>query len=414
MRHHFAHIAAGTAAALLAVTSVSGVLVGQTRAPELKTYHITAKDVPPASESVPNPPKMVPRPDDARLVAPPGFTATLYAEGLFKRPRVAEEAQNGDLFVVDTGANSVVVLRDANGDHRIDASERHVFAEDLKQPYGLAFHQGHVYVANTDSVVRFAYAPGQTQASGPPELVTELPTGKGHWTRNIVFSPDGGSFYVTVGSSSNVDPEDDPLRATVLRFDADGSNRRVVVSQVRNAVGFAFHPETGEPWMTVQERDGIGDEVPPDYISRVVDGATHGFPYYYTGSVEEPRHKGARPDLAGKVAVPDVLIQAHSSILGMTFYDHTAFPARYRGGAFAALRGSSSRAVRTGYKVIFVPFDKGTPTGGYEDFLVGWMLGEDRPDVWGRPVDVTMLRDGSLLVVDDGAGTVWRVAYRQG
>jgi glucose/arabinose dehydrogenase len=412
MRQHTGLAVIGAAVGLAAAATIGITLTAQTPAPTLRTYHITMKDVPPPGTSVPNPPRVVPRPEGAQLATPPGFTATLYADGGFKRPRVAEQAPNGDIFVVDTGAQSLVILRDANRDHQIDDSERFVFATDLKQPYGIAFHKDHLYVANTDAVVRFAYRPGQTVADGPPTVVTELPSGKGHWTRNIAFSPDGSSFYVTVGSSSNIDVETDPLRATVLRFDVDGRNRRVVTSDVRNAVGLDFHPTTKALWMTVQERDGIGDELPPDYVSRVREGTTHGWPYFYLGANPDPRLEGARPDLATKAVVPEVLVQAHSSILGMTFYNHTAFPTKYRGGAFAALRGSSSRSIRTGYKVIFLPFKDGEPTGGYEDFVAGWMLGEDRPEVWGRPVDVTVLQDGSLLIVEDGSGTIWRVAYR--
>lgn len=378
----------------------------------LRSHHFTVKDLGTPSEQKPNPPKVVPAPPDARLVVPEGFVVERFAEGGFKRPRVAAQAPNGDIFVVDTGASSVVVLRDTNKNQRIEEDERTVFASELRQPYGIAFHNDHVYVANTDAVVRFAYAPGQTTASGPPVKVADLPWSKGgHWTRNIAISPDGSSFYVTVGSSSNVDIEADPLRAAVLRFDIDGSNRRVVTSGVRNPVGLDFHPRSGELWMTVQERDGLGDELVPDYVSRVKDGATHGWPFAYMGQHEDPRHAGARPDIVKAAVAPEVLIQTHSSILGMEFYDHSAFPAKYRNGAFAALRGSSGRTKRTGYKIVFLPFKDGQPTGGYEDFVAGWMLGEDRPEVWGRPVDVTVLQDGSLLIVEDGNHSLWRVRY---
>src|SRR5690606_5946687 len=267
--------------------------------------------------------------------------------------------------------------------------------------------------ANTDAVLRFPYKAGDLAASEPPTVVTELPSSKGgHWTRNIAFSRDGRHLYVTVGSSTNADVEPDPLRAAVLRFDADGSNRHVVMTGVRNPVGLAVHPATGEFWTSVQEREGLGDELPPDYVARVIDGATHGWPFAYTGNHEDPRHAGARPDVVKAAVTPEVLIAPHSSILGLTFYDHTAFPARYRHGAFAALRGSSGRTTRTGYKVVFLPFVDGKPTGAYEDFVAGWMLGPDRPEVWGRPVDVTVLQDGSLLIVEDANHSL-RLVSRQ-
>lgn len=396
---------------LVAAGVVVGLVVASAQAPTLRTYRFSVDDLAAPGTSTPNPPKVVPAPDGAALVAPEGFVVERFAADGLTRPRVARQAPNGDIFVVDTGASSVVVLRDANGNQRIEENERHVFASDLKQPFGLAFQGDAVYVANTDAVLRFPYTAGQTTAAGPPTTVTPLPSGKGgHWTRNLAFSPDGRHFYVTVGSSSNVDVEPDPLRATVLRFDADGSNRQVVMSGVRNAVGLDAHPETGEFWISVQERDGLGDHLVHDYVARVKDGVSHGWPFAYLGSHEDPRHAGARPDIVKAAVAPDVLLEPHSSVLGLAFYDHTAFPAKYRNGAFAALRGSSGRTPRTGYKVVFLPFEKGQPTGGYEDFVAGWMLGPDQPEVWGRPVDVTVLRDGSLLVVEDANHSLWRVS----
>ena len=198
----------------------------------------------------------------------------------------------------------------------------------------------------------------------------------------------------------------------MLRFKADGTGREVVATGVRNPIGLDFHPQTQEPWVAVQERDGLGDDVVPDYVTRLKQGAFYGWPYAYAGQHEEPRRKGERPDLVKTAVTPDVLIQAHSAIMGLVFYDREVFPAKYRGGAFAALRGSSNRSRRTGYKVVFLPFTKGTASGGYEDFVSGWMLGEDKPEVWGRPVGLAVMKDGSLLVTDDGAGKIWRVSYK--
>lgn len=378
-----------------------------------RTYSFSVKDLATPSEQKPNPPKLVPRPDGASLSLPSGFSATLFAAGGFKRPRNLAQAPNGDVFVVDSGPGSIWVLRDADRNGTIEDTERSEFATGLKQPFGIAFQKGAVYVANTDAVVKFAYAPGDLKASAGPDTVAALPSGPtGHWTRNIAFSPDGRTFYVAVGSSHNIDPDPDPLRATVLKFNADGSGREVVVSGARNPVGLAVHPTTREPWMTVQERDGLGDELVHDYVAKVAAGRFYGWPYAYLGAHEDPRHAGKMPDLVKKTAVPEVLFEPHSSAMTMVFYTGKTFPARYRSGAFAALRGSGGRTKRTGYKIVYIPFAKGQASGGYEDFATGWMLGEDKPEVWGRPVGLAQLQDGSLLVVEDGNGTIWKISYK--
>ena len=402
-----------TGAAVAALAGLGFTLTLSAQGPAApRTYHFTARDLPAPSDPHPNPAKVVPKPATASLQVPAGFTASLYASGGFKRGRLAGQAPNGDVFVVDSGAGSLFVLRDADKSGTIEDSERSEFATGLKQPFGIAFQPGALYVANTDAVVRFAYQPGQLKATAAPSVVTPLPSGPaGHWTRNIAFTPDGSAFYVSVGSSHNIDPDPDPLRATVLKFKADGSGRETIATGVRNGVGLAVNPATSEVWTTVQERDGLGDDLVPDYMAKVVPGVFYGWPYSYIGAHEDPRHVGAKPDLVKTTAVPEVLFDAHSSVMELTFYTGTAFPARYRSGAFAALRGSSNKTKRTGYKVVYVPFEKGQPTGGYEDFATGWILGEDSPEVWGRPVGVTTLQDGSLLVTEDGNGTIWRIAY---
>lgn len=394
---------------------VSGVAVRAQQSGAPKTYHLTAKDVaeapnpPPAP--TPNPPKVVPKPADVELAAPAGFKVAPFAEG-FKRPRWVVAAPNGDIFISDSTANSIYVLRDANKNQTIEESERTEFATGLTQPFGMDFGKDGFYVANTDSVVRFPYKAGDTKASGAPTKIADLPSGKtGHWTRTLRFAPDGKTFYVTVGSSSNVDVETDPIRATVLRFNPDGSGREVIATGVRNAIGFDFHPQTKEPWMAIQERDGLGDELVPDFVAKLKKGTFYGWPYAYSGQHEEPRRKGEKPELVKTAAMPEVLVQSHSAIMGMVFYNGSAFPAKYRGGAFAALRGSSGRSTRTGYKVIYLPFAKGQATGGYEDFVTGWMLGEDKPEVWGRPVGLAVLKDGSMLVTEDANGKVYRISY---
>jgi glucose/arabinose dehydrogenase len=296
------------------------------------------------------------------------------------------------------------------------------FAKDLRQPFGIAFYPPgqeptHVYVANTDSVVRFPYKSGQTQAQGSPEMiVNDIPgggrlRGGGHWTRDIVFTPDGKRMLVSVGSHSNND--DDPQeknRADVLQYDPDGQNFRLFASGIRNAVGLAIEPKTGALWASVNERDGLGDDLVPDYITHLEPGGFYGWPWYYIGNHQDPKHAGKHPELAGKVIVPDVLIQSHSASLCMTFYTATQFPQEYRGDAFAAEHGSWNRAHRTGYKVIRVPMKEGKATGEYEDFMTGFVT--ESGDVWGRPVGVTVAADGSLLVSDDGGRKVWRVSYK--
>jgi glucose/arabinose dehydrogenase len=386
-------------------------------------HRITVEDLPKpyATDSVDNGPRLVPRPEGATPMVPTGFRCELFASGL-QNPRVIMTAPNGDLFIAESQANRVRVLRDTNGDGKPETME--IFATDLRQPFGIAFHpQGpepaFVYVANTDSVVRFPYKNGDLKARGPQEvIVPDLPgggrlRGGGHWTRDIVFSKDGTRMFVSVGSQSNVDdgPHED-RRASILEYKPDGTGYKLFASGIRNPVGLAVNPETDEVWTSVNERDGLGDDLVPDYITRVREGGFYGWPWYYIGPNQDPRHSGKRPELKDKVIVPDVLIQAHSASLDLTFYTGAQFPAEYRGHVFAAEHGSWNRAVRTGYKVIRVPVTGGKATGEYEDFLTGFVTPEG--NVWGRPVGVTVAKDGSLLVTDDGSGSVWRVSYTGG
>ncbi|HEX5706349.1 MAG TPA: sorbosone dehydrogenase family protein [Pyrinomonadaceae bacterium] len=378
-------------------------------------YEIRPEDLPPPreEESATNPPRVVARPTGAPFQVPPGFRVELYSGEGFENPRWMAEAPNGDVFVADSQANRIQVLRDTNGDMRPDA--RVVFAENLNQPFGMAFRENHLYVANTDSVVRFAYKPGQTRAEGPPEKLADLP-GKGynqHWTRNVVFSPDGRKMYVTVGSETNVSVEPEPMRAAITEFNPDGTGKRIFASGLRNPVGLAFHPTTGVMWTTVNERDRLGDDLVPDYLTSVRDGGFYGWPYSYIGKNVDPRRRGERPDLVAKSIVPDLLIQSHSAALGLVFYAGEMFPAEYRGDAFVALRGSWNRTRRTGYKIIRVPFREGRPAGHYEDFLTGFLPDDASRTVWGRPVGLLVLRDGSLLLSEDGNNTIWRITYQR-
>jgi glucose/arabinose dehydrogenase len=370
-----------------------------------------------ATDSVDNGPKVVPRPEGAWPRVPPGFRVELFAKDL-TNPRMARVAPNGDLFVVESGANRVHVFRDADHDGKPELAV--VYAEGLSQPFGVAFYPTarprYVYVANTDSVVRYPYVDGDTTARGPAEVVVgDIPgggrlRGGGHWTRDVVFSRDDAKMYVSVGSHSNVsDDAAETRRARILEFTPDGKNERAFATGIRNAVGLAIHPTTGELWASVNERDALGDHLVPDYVTHVRDGGFYGWPWFYLGDHPDPRHPGAHPELREQVIVPDVLLQSHSASLGMTFYAGAAFPGDYRLSAFAAEHGSWNRARRTGYKVIQLPMANGHATGEYVDFVTGFVTPEG--DVWGRPVAVAEGSDGSLFVTDDGGNCVWRVVY---
>jgi glucose/arabinose dehydrogenase len=384
---------------------------------------LTLDDLPPPFEtpSVDNGPRrMIRRPEGVWPRAPEGFTVTEFATGL-NTPRKIIAAPNGDIFVAESFAGRVRVLRDADGDGKPERND--VFASGLNAPFGIAFYPPgpdprYVYVANTNSVVRFPYRNGETKAQAQPEtIVPDIPgfarlRGGGHWTRDIVFSPDGKRMFVSVGSHSNVsDDEQEKRRADILVFDPDGKGEKVYAWGIRNAVGLAIQPRTGQLWASVNERDALGDHLVPDYVTRVEEGGFYGWPWYYLGSHQDPRHKGKHPELKDKVIVPDVLIQSHSASLCMTFYTGDSFPATYRHDAFAAQHGSWNRARRTGYKVIRIPIKDGKPTGEYEDFLVGFITKDG--EVWGRPVGVAVAKDGALLVTDDGSGTIWRVSATQ-
>jgi glucose/arabinose dehydrogenase len=384
---------------------------------------ITVADLAPPYEtpSAKNFPKVVARPKGAWPKAPEGFKVNEYATGL-RNPRKLITAPNGDIFLAESGANQVKVLRDADGDGKAEVVS--VYSDKFSQPFGIAFYPPgpkptHVYVANTDSVVRFPYTEGDTKAKGEPEkIVPDIPgggrlAGGGHWTRDIVFSLDGKKMFVSVGSRSNADDVDtQPLekrRADILVFDPEGKGEKIYASGIRNAVGLAIEPKTGVLWCSVNERDGLGDHLVPDYVTHVEEGGFYGWPFYYIGGNEDPRLKGKHPELKEKVIVPDVLLQSHSASLVMTFYNGNQFPKEYQFDAFAGEHGSWNRARRTGYKVIRVPMKDGKATGEYEDFLVGFVTPDG--DVWGRPVGVTVAKDGALLVSDDGGLIIWRVAY---
>jgi glucose/arabinose dehydrogenase len=388
---------------------------------------------PGATPSAANVSEIVPRPPSASPQVPAGFRIELFAEGL-NGPRQMRVAPNGDIFIAETRAGRIRVLRAEAGEPKPAVNQ--IYAAGLHQPFGIAFFPtGNdpqwVYVADTDRVVRFPYKGGDLKAETKPEtVVADLPHGYGHTTRDIVFTNDNKRMLISVGSESN-DAEGmanpaggfqlwrEPAlgasrgretdRAGVLAFDPDGKSQGMFASGIRNCVGLAIQPATGDPYCSTNERDGLGDNLVPDYVTRVREGAFYGWPWFYIGDHWDPRHAGERPDLKDKITVPDVLIQAHSASLGLTFYDSTAFPSDYRGDGFAAEHGSWNRATRTGYKVIRIRLRDGVPTGEYEDFVTGFVVNDSA--VWGRPVGVAVAHDGALLVSEDGNGTIWRVTH---
>jgi glucose/arabinose dehydrogenase len=393
-----------------------------------------------ATESATTKSKIVPRPEGALPKAPSGFDVALYASDL-KTPRVLKVAPNGDVFLVETGADQVRVFRGLYSQGKPQQSS--VFATGLREPYGMVFFPAGkpkwLYVANTDSVVRFPYATGDLKATAAGKtIIDDLPTSRprdkdafaaydravgagkrppdhGHWTRDLALSRDGKTLFVGVGSASNNDDPDthpeEARRADILAYTPEGKFLRIYASGIRNPSGVAVDPKTGELWCSVNERDGLGDNLVPDYISHVQEGGFYGWPYFYLGSNEDPRLVGKHPELRTKAIIPDVLLQAHSASLQMTFYKGKQFPQEYQGDIFASQHGSWNRAVRSGYEVVRVPLKNGKASGVYEDFLTGFLTPEG--DVWGRPVGVTSAADGSLLVSDDGSGSIWRVTYRK-
>ncbi len=386
---------------------------------------VTVADLPDPKpeESVDNGPPVSPRPEGAMPIAPAGFKVTLYAQG-FTEPRLIRTAPNGDLFLADSKAGAIRVLRGVNADGTAATSE--TFATGLDHPFGIAFYPlgaepKYVYVANTTSVVRFPYKKGDLKATGAPEtIVPTLPgyaqlRGGGHWTRDVVFSKDGARMFVSVGSASNVDdPDTHPgeyHRADVLEFTPQGKFVKVYASGIRNCVGEAINPTTGQLWCSTNERDRLGDNLVPDYITSVKEDGFYGWPWYYMGPHQDPRLMGTHPELKSKVITPDVLLNPHFASLELTFYNPATsnFPSEFKGDGFAAEHGSWNRSQRSGYEVIRVPMRDGKATGEYEDFLTGFVTADGK--VWGRPVGVTVGNDGSLYVTDDGSRSVWHVTY---
>jgi len=380
---------------------------------------ITVADLPQpyATQSADNGPQLIARPENAWPVALPGFKVGLYA-GALDNPRTLRTAPNGDIFLTESDPGRIRVYRGLTSDGKPDQSA--VFASGLKHPYGLAFYPPGpdpkwLYVGSTSELVRFPYHNGDLKASGAPEHIADLPASGGHWTRAVEFSQDGKRMFVAVGSGSNVDdPDTHPRekdRADILVCDPANCTLSVFAYGIRNAGGgIAVDPDTGELWCSVNERDALGDNLVPDYITHVEEGGFYGWPWWYMGGHQDPRHQGKHPELKDKVIVPDVLLQPHNASLEFTFYEGQQFPAEYKGDIFASEHGSWNKAVRVGYEVIRIPLHQtGHASGEYEDFLTGFVLPDG--NVWGRPVGITVAPDGSLLVSDDGSDSIWRVSY---
>lgn len=386
-----------------------------------KPMRITPNSLPQPykSESASKSPDVVPIPATPVLRVPRGFTVNVFAEGL-DRPRWLSLTPTGDVLVTETYENRIRLLRDSNRDGVADVQR--TFAgpgNGLNQPLGMAFTNGSFFLANTDAVLRFPYQNGQPQITGGGQKIADLPGGgyNQHWTRNVVVSPNGQKLYVSVGSKSNADEEPLP-RASVQIMNLDGSNQQTFAYGLRNPVGLDFHPTTGELYTTVNERDRLGDDLVPDYLTRMRQGEFYGWPYAYLSPNRlDPRQtqngQSKRPQLVAQTRTPDVLFQAHSAALGLQFYDGQTFPEKYRNGAFVAFRGSWNRNQGTGYKIVFVPFDsKGRPQGYYEDFLTGFLLNASGPTTWGRPVGLLTLPDGSLLFTEESNNRIYRIQYQ--
>jgi glucose/arabinose dehydrogenase len=391
----------------------------ETLTPQPIRITVNGLPAPYASNSASKPPRVLPIPPNPVLRVPQGFTVNVFAENL-NSPRWLALTPTGDVLVTETSENRIRLLRDGDGNGVAEVNQ--VFAtaaNGVDMPFGMAFGNGTFFLGNSAAVLRFPYSQGQTQLSGNGQKIADLPGGgyRQHWTRNLVVSPDRKKLYVSIGSQSNLDEEPLP-RASVQVMNPDGSGQQTFAAGLRNPVGLDFHPTTGELYTTVNERDGLGDDLVPDYLTRIRQGEFYGWPYaYLSPNLVDPHHvqngRSIRPDLVAQTRTPNVLFQAHSAALGLRFYNGKTFPARYQKGAFVAFRGSWNRDQGTGYKIVFVPFGQnGQPQGYYEDFVTGFLTNPTGPDTWGRPVGVLVLPDGSLLFTEESNGRIYRVQYQ--
>jgi glucose/arabinose dehydrogenase len=372
-----------------------------------------------ATKSVTNRSNVIGWKDGLMPRAPDGFTVSIFADGL-ESPRWIYTVENGDVFVSQADregkkGNNILLFRDANKDGMPESKT--IYISGLKQPFGMLILKNKFYVANTDALIEYPYDPKNTTLNQPGKAIVSLPTGR-HWTRNIISNAAGNKIYIAVGSGSNIAEngiEKENRRACILEVNPDGTGERIFAGGLRNPVGMDWAPVTNALWTAVNERDELGDDLVPDYITSVRDGGFYGWPYSYFGQNEEPRIKDdmKRPDLVSKAIVPEVAVGSHTASLGLVFYEGNMFPEEYRQGAFVGQHGSWNRSQLAGYKVIFVPFNSGKPVVKPKDFLTGFIADEGKSQVYGRPVGVAVMRDGSLLVADDAGNRIWRVSYNR-
>jgi len=370
-------------------------------------FQLTVAELPPpyATPSVNNRPRVIPRPAGARLSVPAGFHVEIWAEG-FERPRYMTLGPNNEVLLAeadDAPKGTVYVFTSAN--------QRKKLIEGLNRPYGLAFWKNYLYVGEVDSIKRYPYD-AQTMTAGKGEEVIPLHgLTEDHWTRNLLFSRDGQKLYVAVGSGSNDSPGGDPRRAAINRYNPDGGGHELFASGTRNPIGMRWYPGTDTLWAAVQERDTLGDNLVPDYFTHVQEGGFYGWPFAYIGPHEDPINKGKNPQLVAKTITPDVLLGSHVAVLDFIFYTGKQFPAEYQGGAFLAFHGSWNRSKRVGQSIGFVPFQNGKPAGEVREVVKGWMISPDQREVWGRPVGLLQMPDGSLLISEDGDNKLWHLSY---
>ena len=354
--------------------------------------------------SVNNGPRVIAKPEGAGLKLPSGFTVVEYMSG-FKRPRFMLNGHNGEILLSDTVQNGTVFA--------LTGKDRKELITGLDRPYGLAFYKDYLYVAEATSLKRYKYNAKALTADHAEELVNYKDFTKGHTTRTILFDAKNEKMYLSIGSESNVSPGEDPRRAAINRYNPDGTGHEIYAAGLRNVIGLRWYPGTNDLWAATQERDALGDDLVSDYFTKVKQGGFYGWPFAYTGPNEDPRNKGQQPELVKKTIVPDVILGAHVAVLDTIFYTGKQFPAKYQGGAFLAFHGSWNRSLRVGQSIAFIPFKNGNPNGPVEQFLSGWMLAPDKREVWGRPVGLLQMADGSLLITEDGGNKIWHVTYKK-
>ena len=391
----FTHYLAFILISLLLFTNINKVIANE--------LPVNWQDLPEPyhTKSAVNPPVVISRPDGAEFNLPDGFVIEEYLSG-FELPRFMALGPNNEILVSDMSVGTVYVIKD---------KVARKLVEGLDRPYGLAFYKQWLYVAEASAVKRYVYDTESLTVAEGEQVISLKQHASGHSTRTILFDHVNDKLYLSVGSASNVSLGEAPIRAAISRYNPDGSGHEIFASGIRNGVGMRWYPGSRDLWVTCHERDGLGDDLVPDYFTKVDQGGFYGWPYAYIGPHEDPRHEGVAPEKVKQTLYPSVILGGHVGPLDVIFYTGDQFPAKYRGGAFIAFHGSWNRWKRNGYKIAFVPFKQGKPTAGPEDFLTGWMLGEFKREVWGRPVGLLQLADGSLLVTDDGAGKIWRISY---